>query len=77
MENITGQAWFRFELKKDLPRTTTKEHYKATKHWLRYCRWRVMQEVDTKALDNAVQNLAVYGQCIISGLAEFRLRNQQ
>lgn len=61
---MNREIWFKFVLNQELPRTTTKQRYKAIMHWLRFARWNVIQKVNVKFVEKALVDLAVYGQSV-------------
>lgn len=54
----------------DLPRTTTKQEYKAVNHWLRIARRHVHQLMDLKQLQKPLVDLAIYGKSTIRGVVK-------
>lgn len=54
---------FKFELKTDLPRTTTKQEYKSIARWLRICRREVAKRLNPKIpeIRQALFDTVIYG----------------
>ena len=60
-------AIFKFVLPDDILRKMNKQEYKATMHWLRFCRREVEKKIDWDKFDRVVMDkLMCYGYCDVS-----------